>query len=395
MEAKELDALIKGDAKTWPPTYCPAEIGCRMTLRERFLGAMRFEKVDRIPNFEYGYWVETLPVWQTQGLPPEIDCEHKAYDYFGIEDYGIAPINDGLCPGFEEETIEENEDRRIFRDTQGVVREINKKGYKSIPHFVEFPIKRREDFEPYRERLDPNAPARYPDNWDELAAAYKDRDFPLGVSRGSMIGVPRNWTGFEGIALLTYDDPALVEDMVETLCRCVEGTLARAAADVAFDFAMGWEDICFNSGPIVNPAFFDRVVRPRYERISDLLVRHGCLVSATDCDGNIMPIAQSFLAGGINCMFPVETHAGADPRALRDRFGEQILFLGGVNKHEIAKGPKAIDAELEGLKPLVDEGGFIPHIDHRCPADITLADYRYYLKRKREILGVGGRDPKE
>ena len=299
----------------------------------------------------------------------------------------------GLEPGFDEETIEETADRRLYRDEDGVLREVNKSGYESIPHFVDFPIKSRGDFEAYRERLDPETPGRYPDDWDVIASAYRERNFPLGISRGSMIGVVRNWVGFEGIALMTYDDPDFVEEMVETLCRCVEGTLARALADVAFDFALGWEDICFNSGPVVNPVFFDRVVRPRYERISDLLRRHGCVVSAIDCDGNVMPVAESFLAGGVNCMFPVEIRGGTDPRALRDRFGERVLLLGGVDKHAVGKGPGAIEEELERLKPLVEEGGFIPHIDHRCPADVTLADYRHYLKRKREILGVGGRDP--
>ena len=263
----------------WVDAPAPEEIGCRMTLRERFDRTMRFQKVDRVPHFEFGYWRETLPGWHGQGLPPEIDSEKKAYAYFGIEDYAMAPVATGLVPAFEEVTVEETADRRLYRDEEGVLREMNKAGYKSIPHFVDFPIKSRGDFVAYRERLDPATPGRYPDEWDRIAAAYRERDFPLGINRGSMIGVVRNWTGFEGLALMTYDDPGFVEEMVEALCRCVEGTLARALEDVSFDFAAGWEDICFNSGPIVNPAFFDRVVRPGYERISDLLCRHGCVVS--------------------------------------------------------------------------------------------------------------------
>jgi len=391
MEGDEIREIVGEEG--WVDVWAPEEIGRRMTLRERFERTMRFEEVDRVPHFEFGYWRETLPEWHAQGLAAEIDSEKKAYAYFGIEDYAMAPVATGLVPAFDEVTVEETADRRLYRDAEGVLREINKAGYESIPHFVDFPIKRRGDFAAYRERLDPATPGRYPDDWDRIAAAYRERDFPLGINRGSMIGLVRNWTGFEGLALLTYDDPGLVEEMVEALCRCVEGTLARALEDVSFDFAAGWEDICFNSGPIVNPAFFDRVVRPRYERISDLLRRHGCVVSAIDCDGNVMPIAESFLAGGVNCMFPVEIRGGTDPRALRDRFGKKVLFLGGVDKHAVRKGPEAIDKELARLRPLVEEGGFIPHIDHRCPADVALADYRYYLRRKREVLGVGGRDP--
>ncbi|MFH0963095.1 MAG: hypothetical protein V2A58_03685 [Planctomycetota bacterium] len=393
MELDELQELSR--RRCWHETFPLAETGSRFTLRERFRRTMSFEKTDKIPHFEFGYWNETLPEWHKQGLPPEIDDERKAYEYFGIEDSSIAPVDVGIYPGFPEETIEETEERRIFRDGQGVLREINKSGFKSIPHFIDFPVKSRADFEAYRAQLDPDAPGRYGEDWDELVAAYRDRDFPLGINRGSMIGVPRGLTGFEGIALLTYDDPDFVEEMAETFCRCVEGSIQRALQEVDFDFAMGWEDICFNSGPIVNPAFFDRVIRPRYERVSDLLRSHGVFVSAIDCDGNVMPIAESFLAGGVNCMFPVEVRGGTDARALRDRFGKKVLFMGGVDKHAVAKGPRAIDAELERLAPLVEEGGFIPHIDHRCPADVSLANYRYYLKRKREILNVGGREAAE
>jgi len=387
---KEMDALVRN--KAWIPS-AGDETAATMTLRERFRRTMRFEKVDRIPHFEFGYWKETLPNWRRQGLPGEVNDEPAAYGYFGIEDWATAPVHVGLCPGFQEETISEDEERRIFSDGEGVIREINKVGDPSIPHFVEFPIRKREDFEAFRERLDGSSPARYPDNWDDLACAYRERDFPLGIHIGSMIGKIRDWTGFEGVALMTYDDPGFLEEMVETMCRCVLTTIERALGDVEFDLAMGWEDICFNSGPIIHPAFFDRVIRPRYERITERVRAHGCFVCGTDCDGNVMPIIESFLKGGINCMFPVEIRGGTDPRALRDTYGERILFMGGVDKHALGAGPRAIDRELERLRPLVEEGGFIPHVDHRCPANVSLADYVYYLKQKREVLGVGGRDP--
>jgi hypothetical protein len=53
-------------------------------------------------------------------------------------------------------------------------------------------------------------------------------------------------------------------------------------------------------------------------------------------------------------------------------------------------GKTAIRAELERLLPLVREGGFIPGVDHRVQADVHYDDYRYYLKMKRELFGVGG-----
>lgn len=391
LDADEIEAAQR--ATVDPKTITVAHSAGEMTLRERFRRVMQYQKVDRIPFFEFGYWAETLPAWHEQGLPREIDNEWRAYQYFGIENYHVAPINIGMVPGFEGRIIEETPDRVVAVDGNRATYEINKVGHQSIPHYIEFGLKDRADWVDFAEQLDPDAPGRYPENWDELAARYRLRDFPLAVPIGSMIGIPRNWIGFEKIALMCYDDPGLVEEIIEKLCVLTCRTIERALRDVEFDFGAGWEDICFNSGPIISPRFFDEWIVPRYKRITDLLKKHGCHVAWTDCDGNVSPIVGQFLAGGINCLFPVEVGGGTDPVALREEWGTQLLFVGGVCKHKLAAGPRAIEEELKRILPVVREGGFIPHVDHRVPANVRLSDYMYYLKLKREMLGCGKLEP--
>ena len=364
-------------------------VGDDATLRERYRQTMFFQCPDRIPNFEFGYWDETLTSWHGQGLPPEVVDQRSAYRYFGIEDWVTAPIDVmGLRPAFTEEVLEESDTRVVYRGSEGEVAEINRHGHRSIPHFLRFPVESRADWERFRERLQPVA-ERVPDNWPQLAAAWRRRALPLAVPIGSLIGRPRNWVGFERIALLVYDDPAWLEDMVETCCQLVCATLERVLADVEFDFAFGWEDICFNSGPIVGTACMREIVAPRYRRITDLLRKHGCHIATTDCDGDVRPILDAFAAGGINCLFPVEVNAGCDPVALR-RAHPDLLLHGGFDKMVLTAGPQAIRTELERLAPVVRAGGFLPGVDHRVQADVALDDYRCYLKLKRVILGVGG-----
>ncbi|UCC68972.1 MAG: hypothetical protein JSV79_03365, partial [Armatimonadota bacterium] len=95
-----------------------------------------------------------------------------------------------------------------------------------------------------------------------------------------------------------------------------------------------------------------------------------------------------WLEAGINCMFPVEVAAGSDPIALRDRHGKDILLLGGVNKRALIAGKEAIRKEVKRIARYVKYGGWIPHVDHRVPADVTLESYRYYLALKRETFGI-------
>jgi hypothetical protein len=71
--------------------------------------------------------------------------------------------------------------------------------------------------------------------------------------------------------------------------------------------------------------------------------------------------------------------------AVRRKYGKELRISGGVDKRALAKGPAAIDAELARLKPLIDEGGYIPHTDHSCPPDVSFANFCYYIKRQREV----------
>ncbi len=72
-------------------------------------------------------------------------------------------------------------------------------------------------------------------------------EVPVGVSFGSYLGWIRNWVGFENIALMFYDDPELVEEMVAHVAGITQAVLERALPHVSADFAAGWEDICFNN----------------------------------------------------------------------------------------------------------------------------------------------------
>ena len=61
-------------------------------------------------------------------------------------------------------------------------------------------------------------------------------------------------------------------------------------------------------------------------------------------------------------------------------------MAGSVNKMALINGEKAIDQELERLTPLLEGGGFIPMVDHRCPPEVSYTTYQYYLRKKREWI---------
>lgn len=362
------------------------------TLRERFRRTMGFEDVDLRPNFEFGYWARTLEAWRAQGLPDYVVDEASAYEYFGIEQWPVLNVNSNPLSLYERTVLEETDEYETYRDELGCIARINKHGDQSIPHFIEFPVKDRASWEPYKTAFDLDAPKRW-EGLEESIAMLVDSDAPIGVYGGSMAGIPRNLIGFERIATLPYEDPEFLAEVIDAFGACTVAMLDRVLPRVKVDFCMGWEDICFNMGPIIPPEFFRAVVGPWYRRIADRLTANGCDVYTTDTDGNILPIVDTFIDNGLNTMFPVEVHAGSDPCILRERYGNRIRLWGGFCKRKLAHSREAIDAELERLLPYVEQGGFIPGVDHRVPADVPLDLYKYYLDRKRAILRVGG-EPK-
>jgi uroporphyrinogen decarboxylase len=240
----------------------------KLTSRERFRRVMHYQNVDRIPNFEFGYWNETLPTWHSQGLPLEIDNEEKAYKFFGIDSYKYVPIQNGLLPQFEQKVLEETQEYMIIIDAEGIKCQIFKNGASTIPHYLEYSIKNKDDWERFKERLNPADPARYPENWDEIVLELQKRDYPVCIHCGSLLGKLRDWMGFENIALAFYDMPDLVDEMIEYMTDFSIKLMEKALKDVEVDFALGWEDIAFNKGPIISPQMFKEFLTLLLQEVS-------------------------------------------------------------------------------------------------------------------------------
>ena len=85
-------------------------------------------------------------------------------------------------------------------------------------------------------------------------------------------------------------------------------------------------------------------------------------------------------------MMPVEA-AHTDAYRLSDTWGKRLRLRGYFDKRALIAGKGAIDKEFERLAPLYKRGGFIPHIDHHVPSDVSLENYCYYRRKKCQFIG--------
>ncbi|HZJ83456.1 MAG TPA: uroporphyrinogen decarboxylase family protein, partial [Clostridia bacterium] len=359
-----------------------------MTDRERFNNQMNYKPIDRCFNMEFGYWDENFKQWP-MFVENGITNNNEADIYFNFDKISVVGGKTWMSPPFETEILNETETTYIMMNGDGLLAEVPKSGHDTIPHYIKATIVTPEDWKQCKEeRFNRDDPSRKIDIEAIKRAHPKDRKYPLGVDCGSMIGKIRDMLTFEGLAYATFDYPNMVEDMVETCCLLVEDFLDQVLPHMDFDYASGWEDICFKNGPIVTVDFFKNVVMPRYKRIRKKLDKAGIELWYTDCDGDVRPILPYLLEGGINCLFPFEVNGCSHPGELLDEYGKELRIMGGVDKIELGKGPEAIKAYLETLVPLVERGGYIPFCDHRCPPNVKPEDYMYYLDLKEKMFGL-------
>jgi len=358
-----------------------------MTARERFNRQMNFKSVDRSFNMEFGYWQENYDEWDLF-LENDIRTEGEANIFFAFDPIHSVGGNHWLQPHFEQKEIGRDGNKIITQNSDGLTAEILESGTSTIPHYTKSSIETPDDWKRVKEeRFRKDSPERIIDVAQILQHHPNDRDYPLGVNCGSMIGKIRDMLTFEGICYAYADYPDMLEDMVETCCIMVEHSLDQLLGKVDFDFASGWEDICFNYGPILPPSFFDEIVMPRYKRIGEKLHANGINLWYTDCDGDVRPLMDMFLESGINCMFPYEVNSCVHPGELMDKY-PNLRIMGGFDKMKLIEGPAATKAYMESLVPYVERGGFIPFCDHRCPPDVTPANYLYYLDLKEKMFGL-------
>ncbi|NLF02630.1 MAG: hypothetical protein GX601_16815, partial [Anaerolineales bacterium] len=93
------------------------------------------------------------------------------------------------------------------------------------------------------------------------------------------------------------------------------------------------------------------------------------------------------LESGINGILPLECAAGQDPLALRQEYGHDLLLWGGIDKRALTQDRRAIEQELLAkIPPLMEDGGFIPTVDHAVPPDVSYENFVYYMELKLAIL---------
>lgn len=411
-----------------------------MNTRERFLATM----VDMDPSvpamkWEFGYWGGTLNRWYKQGLPKnnyvltpaEYTTPHASVNTYGFtcknkylkgdEYFETMPLTGGalitpqqgypdekdvtdflgmdkhlmgvnvnlhFCPMFEPYTIEEDDDKIIYGDVDGVTRMMLKNG--GYPGGEKFTLKpERKSWEKLKEeRLNlKDLTKRFPKDWEEKVKEYNNRDYVLGIGGHphGFFGILAQLMGYDNLFYAYYDEPEILHEMLDHLTTLWISVYEEVLSRVEVDTLHIWEDVSMGTGCMISPDIMKEFMVPYYKRLTGFVKAHGVKVISVDTDGYCMNIIPILMEGGMNCLYPIERHTGMDLREVRHKFPD-LRICGGFAHDALSGGRDGIDKALKETEEILKTGGYIPHMDHFVPPDVTLDNFVYYRKKLNDII---------
>ena len=385
-----------------------------MPNRERFLAICRGERPGDFGLLDWFHrcWPETLEAWIEQGAPEDIKSQDGLNRYFELDhihalheiisehnradlkedastqSMGFYHITPPVVPVFQIRVLREDDRHRVETTYGGQTVEVSKEFPWRMPKYLDHPVKDRASWNEYKKRLDPDTPERWPSPWDAYVEATNSEDSPTMLLMEGFFGILREWTGLERLLYMFYDDPGLVEDMMEQVLYLDMSIAQRVVKDLRVDFVRFWEDMAYKTGPLISPEWVERFMLPRYQQMTDFLRSQGIDVIHIDSDGNVNELIPVWLKAGITFPWPLEAAAEMDAVALRKMYGRDLILSGNIDKRLFPKGKDAIREEVMSKVPfLLESGVYFPCLDHAVPPDISLENFRYYINLLRDIAG--------
>lgn len=381
-----------------------------MNTRERLVATLNFEPCDHPPYWEWAYWPETLDRWYTEGLKREVGYpasmsksdplnggagdwrppmprEQDACHALSLDEgYFHPPVHGRIPLPVPVRILDEDDHMQILVDADGITKKVLKDTM-SMPMFLSYPIKCREDWDSMKASMDWSFRSRVPEDWDKIIVSLKgERTFPvslLGFPEG-LFGHLRDLMGVDYLLTAFHDDPDLIHDILDTLTELWIGLWEEQVAQFAVDSVTFWEDMCYRAGPLISPKMFKAFLFPRYKRLTDAGHAMGIKHYLVDTDGDLRRLIPLWIEAGITAIYPFEVQANMNVEEIGREYPD-LALMGGIDKREIDKGPEAIDVELDRRLPfLLQRGGYVPTLDHHVTPEVSWSDFVYYRRKVAE-----------
>jgi hypothetical protein len=324
-----------------------------MKNRDRIVNTLNFKMPDdRLPMIEWaGWWDKTQERFYKEGVPRDLSRD-EIREYLGLDmmrQFWISPKGKSYREASKEE-------KKIY-DMDSYLRVKN----------MLYP---KDAVDVRREQL------------EKLKPLHVDGDCAVWITLEGFFWFPRTLFGIEGHLYAFYDEPEAMHKINSDLAEYNIYLIEEFCKILKPDFMTFAEDMSYNLGPMLSYGQFKEFLLPYYKKVIPVLNKYG-IIPMVDTDGQLEAMIPWLQEAGIEGALPLERQAGVDVERMRNMFPD-FKIIGAYDKMVMSKGEEAMRKEWERLLPVMKKGGFIPSCDHQTPPEVSLENYRIYLKLMKE-----------
>jgi uroporphyrinogen decarboxylase len=164
--------------------------------------------------------------------------------------------------------------------------------------------------------------------------------------------------GFQNFCLSLY----MQEELVSRVFQRVGEIQIQGAKELSRVANLGalWvvDDLCYGTGPIIDPKVFRKYVFPWYEELGALAKKQG-LLFFFHSDGNIWPIMEDLISIGFDAIHPIDP-TSMDIREVKAKVGKKLGIMGNIHTDLLNRGTPAQVRQLtkETIRDIAPGGGF-------------------------------------
>ena len=249
---------------------------------------------------------------------------------------------------------------------------------------------------PWPDPLDPGRYEGMAEQADELMNG-KQVAYILGRNAPGIFEISLWMRGLENYYCDLVANRPLAEALLDKVCEIKMAYWAKALELVGENVMMISEadDLCGQSGPLIDPKLYREVIKPRHTRLFAFIRKHArtdVKIFYHSC-GAVMSVIPDLIESGIDILNPVQVNAeGMDTRELKRLYGKDLTFYGGGvdTQRVLPRGtPDEVRDEVRRrIEDLAPGGGFVFNAVHNIQADVppenimamweTLREYGVY-----------------
>ncbi|MCE9613721.1 MAG: hypothetical protein K8T26_05560 [Lentisphaerae bacterium] len=350
-----------------------------MTTHERVTRMLEHRDADRVPVIDYP-WKSAIARWQREGMPAGVDYK----DFFDLDQIILWEGMDN-SPRYPVTILEETPEWVIKTTGWGVkMKQWNHSG--GVPEFLDFTIVDPDSWAKAKARM---TPARERINWDSLRQNYKRwRSNSSWLSCYFWFGfdVTHSWAvGTERVLMALVENPEWAADMFNHFLDLDIALYEMMEAEgYRFDEIQWPDDMGFKRNQFFSLNLYRQILKPVHARAVEWAHRKGLKVQLHSC-GDVNPFVPDLIDIGVDILNPLEVKAGMDPENLKNRFGRQLTFRGGLNA-VLFERPDELWDEMRRIIPVMKrDGGYIISSDHSVPESVSLEEFRQFVTLAKEL----------